>query len=55
MKLNIVLKWLRLNFVFFAPFFLLTWMLIIFFPDVMLRVFGQWAVLMQAVGRCVTL
>jgi len=50
MKLNFVLKWLWLNFIFFAPFFLLTWMLITFFPDVMLRVFGQWAVLMQAVG-----
>ena len=50
MKLNIVLQWLRLNLVFLTPFFLLTWMFISFFPDVVLRVFGKWAVLMQAVG-----
>jgi hypothetical protein len=50
MKLSAILKWLWLNIIFFAPFFLLTWVLIIFFPDVMLRIFGQWAVLMQAVG-----
>lgn len=50
MKLGTVLQWLRLNLMFFAPFFLLTWMCIVFFPDAMLRVFGQWAVWMQAAG-----
>ncbi len=49
-KLSIVLRWFWLNFATFASFFLLTWMLIIFFPDVMLRIFGQWAMLMQAGG-----
>jgi len=50
MKSNTIIKWVWLNFICFAPFFLLTWVLIIFFPDVVLRIFGQWAVLMQAVG-----
>ncbi len=50
MRLSIILKWLRINITFFIPSFLLTWVLILFFPDVMLRLFGKWAVLMQAVG-----
>lgn len=50
MKLKIVLQWFRLNLIFLVPFFLLMWMFIIFFPEVALRVFGQWAVLMQSVG-----
>jgi hypothetical protein len=50
MKPSLILKWLRINFSFFIPAFCLTWVLIFFFPDFMLRMFGQWARLMQAVG-----
>jgi hypothetical protein len=50
MRLKIILKWLRINFVCFAFFFLLTWIVIILYPDFMLRVFGQWAILLEGIG-----
>lgn len=50
MKLRIVFRWFCLNLIFFAFFFLLTWVFVIFFPEGMLRVFGKWTVLMQVAG-----
>ena len=50
MRLKTILRWFWINFVSFAIFFLLTWIVIIFFPEFMLRVFGQWAILLEGIG-----
>lgn len=49
-RLRAVIQWLWFNLLCFLPFFLLTGLLVRLFPQTMLRVFGQWAVLMEAVG-----
>jgi hypothetical protein len=49
-KAILVLEWLWFNTKFFFPVFLLVWILIYFFPNFMLSVFGQWAFLMKTLG-----
>ncbi len=50
MKSFSVFRWFQLNLVCFAPFFFLTAIFAIFFPDAALRVLGKWVVLLQAAG-----
>jgi hypothetical protein len=50
MKLIPVARWLRINLLLFVPFFFLVGILVSLFPEVMLSLFGKWALVMQAVG-----
>ena len=50
MKIHPILQWLWFNLKIFILFFGIVGILVALFPDFMLRLFGQWAVLMQAFG-----
>jgi hypothetical protein len=50
MKIQPIQGWLWFNFKIFMIFFGMVGILVLLIPDVMLRLFGQWALLMQAFG-----
>ena len=52
MKRNLknLLVWLWINLILCISIFILTWVLILLFPNSMLTIFGKWAVLMKAFG-----
>lgn len=50
MKLTSVIRWLWINLQLFVPFFFLVGILVALFPEVMLSLFGKWALVMQAAG-----
>ena len=49
-RLKNLLEWLWLNLFFCVAFFILTWLLILLFPNAMLNIFGNWATIIKAVG-----
>ena len=50
MKIRPIRRWLWFNLKIFMIFFGMVGILVLLIPDVMLRLFGQWALLMQAFG-----
>lgn len=50
MKIRPILQWLWFNLKIFIVFFGIVGILVGLFPDFMLKLFGQWAILMQAFG-----
>jgi hypothetical protein len=50
MKIRPILQWLWINLKIFVVFFGIVGILVGLFPEFMLKLFGQWAILMQAFG-----